>query len=63
VARKPPAGPPGGDRPEGAGPPPAAEVEAAIQKALDALRPRTPAARTVKPRRPAKGRPRPDNDA
>lgn len=63
MARKPPTGPTIGGPPEDAGAPPAAEVEAAIQKALDALRPRAPAARAAKPRRPAKGRPRPDNDA
>lgn len=58
MARKPPPD----ERPDEATPP-AAEVEAAIQKALDALRPRTPAARAAKSRRPAKRRPRPDNDA
>jgi hypothetical protein len=61
VARKPPTGGP----PEGAETPSAAEVEAAIERALDVLRPRAPTGRT-KPRgatRTKPTKPRPDNDA
>ena len=74
MARRPPTEVP----PAQAGAPPAAEVEAAIQRALDALRPRAPAGRakarppaksppSAKPRPPGKPKPpvkpRPDNDA
>lgn len=62
MARKPPAGGPS----DQAGTPPAAEVEAAIQKALDALRPRAPTdrgkRRAASLPRAAKPRPRPAND-